>query len=520
MSIDTNNDQNLLNETKEQVSNKPCSDSEDLFAEYDNVIKEDDSCMEQSNDNANANAETSTISDDSFNDLESNHSSRGAELFQLNSNLKLPPVALGSSTYRPKGKVFVKWPLVKKEEAFVVPQPYPERTVKDKWDEYHVRMPCSSQSQFPVLNSDGVKVLKNRWELIEQALSSHITNPDEFERRILSYNRSGRWNFDGIKERFADDENPEYQMFFDKILPEICSLALRLPFVITQPIPLLRRGCNQSLTFSQNQIASLLANAFFCTFPRRNATGRQTEYSNFPIINFNRLFSEGDVYSEKLSCLINYFRRVTLGQSPKGLVTYTRRCLSSSQIPVWKSSDKRLPQFRITSTGTIEDDGCGMLQVIRYTIFYWGQRSPNTLYSLIFLTNFLILNYKVDFANSFLGGGALGQGAVQEEIRFMICPELIASMLFTEQLDDLECLVISGHERYSDYKGYASNFQFSGNHVDRTEIDTSSLQGYKRKSYLVAIDALYFRYDSPQYSEQNITRELNKAFVGFHSEDE
>ena len=152
-------------------------------------------------------------------------------------------------------------------------------------------------------------------------------------------------------------------MFFGKILPEICALALRLPFAVTQPIPLLKRGCNQSLTFSQNQIACLLANAFFCTFPRRNATGRQTEYSNFPIINFNRLFSEGDVYTEKLSCIINYFRRVTEGQSPKALVTYTRRCLVESQIPRWKLSDKCLPQLRITSAGTIEDEGSGMLQV-------------------------------------------------------------------------------------------------------------------------------------------------------------
>ena len=102
----------------------------------------------------------------------------------------------------------------------------------------------------------------------------------------------------------------------------------------------------------------------------------------------------------------------------------------------------------------------------------------------------------------------------------MICPELIASMLFTEQLDDLECMIISGHERYSNYSGYASNFQFNGNHVDPTEIDTSSFQGNKRKSYLVAIDALYFRHEEPQYSEYNIKRELNKAFVGFHSEDE
>ena len=114
----------------------------------------------------------------------------------------------------------------------------------------------------------------------------------------------------------------------------------------------------------------------------------------------------------------------------------------------------------------------------------------------------------------------LGHGCVQEEIRFVICPELIVSMLFTEQLDDLECLVISGHERFSNYSGYASNFQFNGNHQDCTEMDTSASQGNKRKSYLVAIDALYFRHEGLQYSEENIRRELNKAFVGFHSEDE
>ena len=114
----------------------------------------------------------------------------------------------------------------------------------------------------------------------------------------------------------------------------------------------------------------------------------------------------------------------------------------------------------------------------------------------------------------------LGHGCVQEEIRFMICPELIASMLFTEQLDDLECLVISGHERFSNYIGYASSFRFSGNHEDSTKMDTSSFQGNKRRSYLVAIDALCFRNEELQYTERNITRELNKAFVGFHSEEE
>ena len=35
------------------------------------------------------------------------------------------------------------------------------------------------------------------------------------------------------------------------------------------------------------QVACLLANAFFCTFPRRNSC-KHSEYSTFPDINFNR----------------------------------------------------------------------------------------------------------------------------------------------------------------------------------------------------------------------------------------
>lgn len=38
----------------------------------------------------------------------------------------------------------------------------------------------------------------------------------------------------------------------------------------------------------------------------------------------------------------------------------------------------------------------------------------------------------------------LSNGCVQEEIRFVICPELILSRLFTEVLDDTEALVVTG----------------------------------------------------------------------------
>lgn len=51
---------------------------------------------------------------------------------------------------------------------------------------------------------------------------------------------------------------------------------------------------------------------------------------------------------------------------------------------------------------------------------------------------------QVDFANRFVGGGVTGAGLVQEEIRFLINPELIASRLITEVLDHNECLIITG----------------------------------------------------------------------------
>lgn len=51
---------------------------------------------------------------------------------------------------------------------------------------------------------------------------------------------------------------------------------------------------------------------------------------------------------------------------------------------------------------------------------------------------------QVDFANQFVGGGVTSSGLVQEEIRFLVNPELIISRLFTEALDHNECLIITG----------------------------------------------------------------------------
>jgi Poly (ADP-ribose) glycohydrolase (PARG) len=43
-----------------------------------------------------------------------------------------------------------------------------------------------------------------------------------------------------------------------------------------------------------------------------------------------------------------------------------------------------------------------------------------------------------------VGGGVLGRGSVQEEIMFLGRTEAIVSRLFTEELMDNECLIITG----------------------------------------------------------------------------
>jgi poly(ADP-ribose) glycohydrolase len=78
---------------------------------------------------------------------------------------------------------------------------------------------------------------------------------------------------------------------------------------------------------------------------------------------------------------------------------------------------------------------------------------------------------EVDFANKMIGGGVLGNGCVQEEIRFLVNTELLVSRLFTERLVDNECIIITGSERFCKYKGYAESFEFAGDYTDLSKRD-------------------------------------------------
>ncbi|XP_037319461.2 poly(ADP-ribose) glycohydrolase isoform X2 [Pungitius pungitius] len=364
-----------------------------------------------------------------------------------------------------------------------VPVPYPAK-FKDTWDDVHVKMPCSSSNLFPVLDevTHGLQN-KSRWELIKETLNKTFSNQPELKEAILKYSASQakKWDFTALRLYCTKVLEPDAaEHLFDSLLPDIVQLALRASELCTKPIPLLKGGVNHSITMSQEQVACLLANAFFCTFPRRNS--RRNEYGNYPDINFFRLFEgSSSMKIEKLKTLMCYFRSFT-EQKPTGLVTFTRKSLDK---PLnWKSSQTQLTKLHITCEGTIEDDGHGMLQV--------------------------------DFANRFVGGGVTGSGLVQEEIRFLINPELIISRLFTEALDPNECLIITGTQQYSKYTGYSHTYEWGGSHQDTTPRD-----GWQRRcTEIVAIDALHFKNFLEQFNLDKLNRELNKAYCGFARPEE
>lgn len=357
------------------------------------------------------------------------------------------------------------------------------------WHSDFVKMPCSDSSY---INNTGNK----RWNVIKKQLDKlskkNKATVNNVKEAILKYNPKyeGQWSFDALEHFVKFHQcNPKTGNYYENLFPKIAALALMLPCFVRKAIPLLQRGHTSSITLSQVQIACLLANAFFCTFPHRNTMSRYSEYGNYPSINFSSLFGEGSQRkNEKLKAILHYFYVVTNDDTkPKGLVTFERRCLRSTDIPDWKRCDKLMPKLHVTSQGSIETEGVGMLQI--------------------------------DFASKWVGGGVLNNGLVQEEILFLINPELIVARLFTEKLEDNECLLITGSQQFSRYSGFSDHFKWVGPNED---LDLKRDEWSRLQRQIVAIDATHFRNREEQYNMTRVERDLNKAYCGFkgHGHDE
>ncbi|KAK9068768.1 hypothetical protein SSX86_012884 [Deinandra increscens subsp. villosa] len=311
---------------------------------------------------------------------------------------------------------------------------------------------------------------------------------------------------DGFSLYFDDlMSRAEANKWFGDILPALADSLLRLPLMLEAHyksadsiscvggrdglktgLRLLKSQEAGVVLLSQELIGALLACSFFCLFPDNTR-----DANHLQVINFDHLFASlYDNYNEKqenkIKCIIHYFERIC-SSIPVGNVSFERKVLAVDQtlnyLPhpkaeSWSKSVVSLCLFEVCSSGLIEDYSKEALEA--------------------------------DFANKYFGGGALTRGCVQEEIRFMINPELIAGMLFLPCMADNEAIEVVGAERFSQYTGYASSFRFCGDFVDKKDTDIMG----RRKTRIIAIDALV-NPGKRQYRHEFLLREVNKAFCGF-----
>ncbi|RQX72891.1 poly(ADP-ribose) glycohydrolase [Toxoplasma gondii CAST] len=133
---------------------------------------------------------------------------------------------------------------------------------------------------------------------------------------------------------------------------------------------------------------------------------------------------------------------------------------------------------------------------------------------------------QVDFADRYLGGLSMFEGYIaQEELIFIIYPEMLCVMLFSDIMKPNEAVVVKGVERFVFSQGYEWTFQITAAAGDWTELPSNkhfSVQGVvpldslgRRNVAIVGIDAVQFHEPNKQYSPVMVNRELMKAAVGF-----
>jgi len=178
-----------------------------------------------------------------------------------------------------------------------------------------------------------------------------------------------------------------------------------------------------------------------------------------------------------MECLLHYFTEISR-EMPQGNIIVHRQVLKNEHD--WNSSEKKIGEKSIVASaiGGIENSQAEL---------------------------------HADFANQYIGGGALHGGNVQEEILFLIKPECLVTLLFCAKMEDTEVIFITGAQRFSDYYGYGGSFRYGGPHKDQTPRDEST-NALRRT--IVAMDASVSSGKS-QFFNFSFKRDLNKAYCAF-----
>ena len=310
---------------------------------------------------------------------------------------------------------------------------------------------------------------KNIWRKQKEVF---LHNPKEFsDLNIIFFN--GRCKFFPMIEKLHKKEGEE----FLKVYNNLKNLALDLENILPPEIPLLKKGTTGKKEFTRKEVALIFLLSFFDIIDVSQEKNRQT--NNFRV--YQLLRSSYSSSFEFARCFLNYLTIIGKWLSENNpileeKISYIRDTKPFNE-EIFKKETK-LCEIEIHEKGSLFD------------------RDDS---------------YGVDFANMYIGGGALEGGCVQEEILFAVQPEAVISMFFMEVMDSDDAIRINNTIEYSKYTGYGYDFKFKESAIKMD--DSKSI----KKSKFIAIDA------SCEYSQKYnlinkdiIIRDIHKAYVGFN----
>lgn len=224
-----------------------------------------------------------------------------------------------------------------------------------------------------------------------------------------------------------------------------------------------------SFSLSRRQCACLLAHSFLGSLKRPHNV--QPNDFRFTAVD---LFVGTARSPNSATTFLNYFTTLGTHGFPVGQLTFERLGYRSSAHghPPWRVEHSLSPLCAVTIVdGPLEDS---------------------------------LAELHADFANAFPGGGVMTGDFAQEEILFLIKPELLVAMALENRMADTEAVRVFGAVQYSLVSGFGSSFAFAGAYDGRRAGAPPTV---------CAIDAV--RGGGPAMTEPALRRDLNKARIAF-----
>ncbi|XP_017765368.1 PREDICTED: uncharacterized protein LOC108554567 isoform X3 [Eufriesea mexicana] len=220
--------------------------------------------------------------------------------------------------------------------------------------------------------------------------------------------------------------------------------------------------------YSYAFISSLIANAFFSTYPKRTAKTHPTlqdfNFTNF----FKHLHNNGQ--KAKLRSIFSYYDYLDTENALDGKLIISRQWLT---IEDWLESNVPLCPLMIRHEGRLD------------------RVEPEAKV------------LRICFTSAKFGGGVLDGDITQETVHIATHPEMLAAILSVEALEDNEVLIVEGVRHISRINDPRNRAVFEvlpkPNVVTVCCIDPEN----------------YSRLPLSQFEEDNILREMNKSLLGF-----